>query len=198
MKKLPKDIEYIVGIDEVGRGPLAGPVTVGLVCIPVDFVFDEGITDSKKLTEKKRDAISKDLHILKKEEGIRFEILSASARDIDKKGIAVCIKDLIKKGLDDLGCDYDNTYIFLDGGLKAPEQFKHQETVIKGDSKIQVIGAASIVAKVHRDEYMTKQSQKYPEYYFEKHKGYATEVHRKSILKLGLSPLHRKTYIHFV
>lgn len=187
--------KLIVGVDEAGRGPLAGPVTVGLVKIPADFDWElvPGVRDSKKISEKKRDVIYKrvlELHVQKK---LSYVVKSVSAKSIDDKGISPAIRRSIAAGVSDLECDPTDTYIKLDGSLHAPVEFK-QETIIKGDDKEMVIGLASIMAKVTRDRYMVEQDAKYPQYGLAQHKGYGTKLHREAIAQHGFSPIHRQSY----
>ncbi len=189
-------MKYIVGVDEAGRGPLAGPVSVGLVMVPVDFDWEliPGIRDSKKLSEKKREAIYArvlELHVQNK---LSYVVKSVSAKSIDSKGIAPAIRRSIVAGLEDLECDPDHTCIKLDGSLKAPPEFIHQETIVQGDDKELVIGLASIIAKVARDRYMVEQDKKYPQYGLATHKGYGTKAHREAIARHGFSPIHRQSY----
>jgi ribonuclease HII len=213
---VPK-IKFIIGIDEVGRGPLAGPVAVCACALPyadnaknsykkflniyAGEIRKEGLInlknkDSKKLTEARR-ASWKDFL---KNTHARFAYGHMSAREIDKKGIAHCIRALIQKNLSvlllDIECAPQEALILLDGGLKAPAEFSFQKTIIKGDEKELVIGLASIFAKVTRDEYMKTISKKneFKAYDFEIHKGYGTLAHRKAIQRNGLSSLHRKTF----
>jgi len=187
--------KWIVGVDEAGRGPLAGPVTVGLVMVPADFdwALVPGVRDSKKISEKKRDVIYKrvlELHVQKK---LSYVVKSVSAASIDSKGIAPAIRRSIVAGIDDLECDPADTFIKLDGSLYAPVEF-HQATIIKGDDKEMVIGLASIMAKVTRDRYMVQQDAKYPQYGLAQHKGYGTKAHREAIAQHGFSPIHRRSY----
>lgn len=187
--------KYIVGVDEAGRGPLAGPVTVGLVKVPADFDWElvPGVRDSKKISEKKREVIYKrvlELHVAKK---LSYVVKSVSATSIDSKGIAPAIRRSIDAGIADLECDPADTFIKLDGSLKAPTQFE-QETIIKGDDKEMVIGLASIMAKVTRDRYMVEQDAKYPLYGLAQHKGYGTKAHMAAIAQHGFSPIHRRSY----
>lgn len=188
-------MNYVVGVDEAGRGPLAGPVAVGMVKIPVRFDWRsiEGVGDSKKVTPKKRKMVFQCAKELKAERKLDFVVLLGSAEEIDEKGIAVVIRGLVEKGLKKLKADPEEVFVRLDGALRAPSQFE-QETIIKGDQKELVIGLASICAKETRDEYMLKISSQFPEYEFEVHKGYGTKVHRQLILKKGLSPEHRISY----
>lgn len=193
---MTKKPEYIVGIDEVGRGPMAGPVTICVFLIhrknlrEIDFA-----DDSKKLTKKKREAIFKKLKSLKKKEKCNYVIVSKSSKMINKHGISFCIKDSITTGLKKLNINPLFAEIKLDGLLYAPQEYIYQETITKGDSKEKVIGAASIVAKVTRDRYMERQAEKYPEYGFDSHKGYGTKKHRDAIVKNGLLPLHRDLWV---
>lgn len=186
---------YLIGIDEAGRGPLAGIVSVGIVKVPDDFDWKliEGVGDSKKVTPKNREAIFRRATELKKIGKLNFVVVSPTAKEIDKKGIAVVIRNSIDKGLLKLGVAPEHCFVKLDGALRAPSSFP-QETIIKGDSKELIIGLASILAKVTRDTYMCKVAKKYPEYDFEIHKGYGTKSHRQKIAKYGLSPEHRVSY----
>ncbi len=189
----------VVGIDEVGRGALAGPVCIGIFIINEEHtaaIRDNApcaITDSKQVTEKRRDALFAYFLKCKKEKLCDFVILSVTAEKIDRYGISVCIKEMIEKGLGKLALDLKTTHILLDGGLKAPVEYT-QQTIIKGDVTEFAISCASIVAKVYRDEYMKKQSELYPLYGFENHVGYGTLAHRKAIQKVGPCVLHRRTF----
>lgn len=213
MQKLQKTkkngYKYIIGIDEVGRGPVAGPVAVCASLInfgmsrsdsqKIRKIFNDkklpALRDSKKLSEKGRDSWF-DFVINNK---IEFSLSYASAKEIDKKGIAVCIRALIKKNLESLktkvNFKYEEVLVLLDGGLKAPEEYINQETIIKGDDKEPIISFASIYAKVSRDRLMTKLSKKFPEYLFEKHKGYGTKNHMEAIKAFGVSKHHRASFL---
>ena len=181
-------LTYIAGIDEAGRGPLAGPVTVGAVILKSDS-FIEGINDSKKISETKREKLY---------EKITKEALAWSVGIVDQKEIdEINILNATKKALT----------IALEGLKIKPERLlvdalEHIDTkgipytsIIKGDAKIYSIGAASIIAKVTRDRIMRKYDEQYPEYGFGKHKGYGTSAHIEAIKKYGPCPLHRKTFI---
>jgi ribonuclease HII len=221
IKKAPKSEPlWLIGIDEVGRGPVAGPVTMCAFGIKVDrfggiskksdSIFRKlienkylniKINDSKKIKQKDREVID---NILRKEtkDIYKFLIKSKSAKDIDKIGIAVCIRKIIESLLKDFIKSLDikeaDVFVLLDGGLKAPFQFINQETHIKGDAKFAVISCASILAKAYRDEYMRSLSKKdkgLAKYGFEIHKGYGTKKHLESIKKNGLSLHHRKTFL---
>ncbi|MFM2424103.1 MAG: ribonuclease ribonuclease [Candidatus Parcubacteria bacterium] len=194
---------YLIGIDEAGRGPLAGPVAVGMVCIPRDFdwMLLPGVGDSKKVSVKNRERIYIQAMQLAKVEKLFCTVEMASAKAIDKRGIAVMIRECIDKGLRTLAAqndctDWNTVTVKLDGSLKAPDYCVDQETIIKGDSKEKVIGLASILAKVTRDAYMTKLASRpaFLPYQFARHKGYGTAVHRRLIAEYGLSPEHRVSY----
>ena len=195
--------KWLVGIDEAGRGPLAGPVSVGLVLIPANFDWNliPGVGDSKQLSEKKREDIFKRAQVLQKEGKLQYVVEMVTAPKIDSDGISVCIKKSIAKGLKKLtstrSClELDEVMVKLDGSLKAPTEYVYQETIIKGDSKERVIGLASIMAKVTRDRYMVKvaSQSEFLVYDFARHKGYGTKAHREAIAQNGLSTLHRASY----
>jgi ribonuclease HII len=207
-------IKYIVGIDEAGRGPLAGPVALGAFLIENKKINStklkkmfKGARDSKKMTEKKRGEIFEKINEKINEEikkynskpknshPLRYIVGFGSAKIIDKKGISWAIKNCIKKCLIKLVVTPKDTLVLLDGGIKAPAEFVHQKTIIGGDDKEIVISLASICAKVSRDARMIKLSKKYPLYGLEKHKGYGTVSHRKAIKKHGPSLLHRRTFL---
>ncbi len=190
-------MKYLVGIDEVGRGPLAGPVALCACKVPADFdmTYFAGIKDSKKLSEKKREEWFAKISALKAAGELDFAYVEIAALEIDTIGIAEAIKKAVGMVLEELKLDPMVTKIFLDGSLHAPKHFPNQETIIKGDEKIPVISAASIIAKVTRDRYMEGQAVLYPAYGFEKHKGYGTAGHCKAIKKHGLSPIHRRSFV---
>ena len=200
---------YVIGIDEAGRGPLAGPVSVGVACVPVGFNWDlvPGVNDSKKLTEKKREVIYKQAQQLKKEGKLDFVVCMISASQIDKNGIVPSIQKAMNQALQKIEkskleknprgpLGLKEVLVKLDGGLKAPKEYVHQETIIKGDAKEKVIGLASIMAKVTRDLYMIKKGTDvaFEPYDFAVHKGYGTLKHREYIAKYGLSTMHRVTF----
>jgi ribonuclease HII len=165
------------------------------VVVPVDFDWEiiSGVGDSKKVAPQNREAIFRQAQKLKKEGKLDFVVIMGSAKEIDKKGIAVVIKSSIEKAIQKLELHSDECFIKLDGALRAPSGFA-QETIIKGDSKELVIGLASILAKVTRDTYMEKISHTYAVYDFATHKGYGTKSHCAKIVQHGLSPHHRVSY----
>jgi ribonuclease HII len=187
--------KWIIGIDEAGRGPLAGPVSVGVVKIPVDFDWRliEGVDDSKKISSTKREALYKRAQELRHHNQLDFAVAMVGSSVIDEKGIMFAIKTAMSRCLKRLDLDEEECFIKLDGSLYAPSQFK-QETIIKGDSLEPVIGLASIAAKVTRDKYMTRIARQYFQYGFEVHKGYGTKSHREAIFKKGKCPIHRVSY----
>ncbi len=198
--KYPKGTKYVIGIDEVGRGPLAGPVTLCAFLVPVSKLAKvnrklSGITDSKKLTRKKREMFEKLIKEVASQEDIKYAIASVSAQVIDSKGISFGIRNAISRTLKKLSVDPLTSYVYLDGSLHAPISFA-QETIIKGDVHNWLISSASVLAKTHRDMKMRRYSKTYPEYGFDTHMGYGTKMHRENIRKYGPCDIHRKTWIH--
>ena len=189
-------ITHIIGIDEAGRGPLAGPLAIGIACIPVDFDWNTipGVGDSKKVSAKNREAIFRRAQSLKKNGILNFVVVQISTPIIDRIGITKAVSLGITRGLLKLDMNPKSVDVRLDGLLHAPEEYMHQETIIKGDAKEKVIGLASICAKVTRDRTMVRLAPKYPEYMFDVHKGYGTKVHIDAIAKCGLSTVHRRTF----
>lgn len=191
--------DYIVGIDEAGRGPLAGPVAVGAVLIHPHFdaklVLPIKNKDSKKLNPQKREIWFNKMLQWRKDGLIDFHVALVSEKIIDTQGISVAIKKGIEECLKKINAYDIDCQILLDGSLHAPREFIFQKTIIKGDEKEYPISLASIAAKVMRDRKMELLSIKYPEYAFEVHKGYGTYEHRKLIRKFGPSKIHRQSFI---
>lgn len=189
-------IDYIIGIDEAGRGPLAGPVSVGICIAPADFDFKifNNLKDSKKLSEKRRVEVLAQMKELQNLKTINFSVALVSNKMIDDKGIVFAITSAINALLNKIKIEPNKVKILLDGGLRAPDQYLNQETIIKGDEKEPVISLASIAAKVTRDLHMVKLAKDYPEYGFEIHKGYGTKKHIEMIKKNGLSIVHRRSF----
>ena len=191
--------DLVVGVDEVGRGPIAGPVTVCAFALRGKYHNEiherlDGITDSKKLSEKRRDFYADIIRQLKIEGKIELSISSVSAKKIDESGIVPSIFSALNRSVTNVTVGYKKSYIYLDGSLHAKSEF-NQEVIIKGDSKNWLIGAASVAAKVARDNQMKKLSEKYPNYGFEQHKGYGTKKHYENIEENGLCEIHRKSWI---
>jgi ribonuclease HII len=199
MDKTLKNIRYIVGIDEVGRGPIAGPVAVcSFICLPEFFNnTDIGLPlrDSKKLSASQRERWFAYLKKCKENSLCNYMVSYVSSEMIDRHGIVPAIKKALETSLLKIATEPENVFVYLDGGLKAPAQFTYQETVIKGDEIHKVISCASIIAKVSRDRVMTLHAKEYPEYGFEKHAGYGTKAHYDAIRKYGATVLHRKSFL---
>lgn len=189
---------YVIGVDEAGRGPLAGPVAVGVVCVPKNFSWNvlSGVTDSKQLSEKKREEIFSKAQKLQQKRKLDFSVSMVSASIIDRVGIVKAVNLAMRRALKKLNVNPDDCMVQLDGSLYAPEVFTYQKTIIGGDKTQKAISLASVVAKVTRDRYMKGKSAQTPfaYYNFHIHKGYGTKKHRELIKKHGLSTLHRHTY----
>jgi ribonuclease HII len=192
-----RKLKYIVGIDEVGRGPVAGPVAVCALCLQNKFNSKNfvGFKDSKKLSHIQRLKWFSKINIEKERGNITYKVSFENNKVIDEKGIVFAIKKALANSLKSLKKNPTECLVLLDGGLRAPEEYKNQKTIIKGDEKELAIALASIVAKVTRDEYMVKIANKYPDYDLEKHKGYGTKKHYQAIMANGLLPIHRRTFL---
>ena len=210
-----KQQQFEIGIDEAGRGPLAGPVAVGVVLVPVHFDWNLilGVNDSKQLKAEKREAIFCRARDLQKQNKLQYAVSMVSANIIDQRGIVSAVNLAMSRAFKKIlsssaiprepleigtrqGLVLEKVIVKLDGSLYAPAKFIHQETIIKGDAKEKVIGLASIMAKVTRDRYMKKIATRpaFAVYDFARHKGYGTKIHHEAIAKNGLSPEHRATY----
>ena len=177
----------VCGVDEAGRGPLAGPVFAAAVILP-DGLENIGLNDSKKLTEKKRDA----LFDIITEKAVAWCVASADEKEIDELNILNATFLAMKRAVDGLAVRPD---LALIDGNRRPGTGIREETIVKGDAKSISIAAASILAKVSRDRYMLELDKKYPEYCFAKHKGYPTALHYEMIKKYGVSPVHRLSFL---
>ena len=197
-----KGYKTIVGLDEVGRGPLCGPVTTAAVIVNSksqikDRNFKEilkNARDSKKLSEKQREKIFK---LIQKCPNIKFTISSVGPKTIDKINISEATKKAMKNCLNKIlpKRNLKKTLILIDGNRILDKNLKiQQKAIIKGDNKNFSIALASIIAKVTRDRKMEKLSLQYPKYYFHQHKGYGTKLHKKLIKKYGPCKIHRKSY----
>ena len=182
-----KGFNIICGVDEAGRGPLAGPVYAAAVILPSDCVI-EGLNDSKKLTEKKREALFDEI----KEKALAYGIASADEKEIDEINILNATFLAMKRAIDLLSVRPD--LALIDGNQK-PHTDIEEVTVIKGDAKCADIAAASILAKVSRDRYMLEMAEKYPEYHFEQHKGYGTKLHYAALREYGPCEIHRPSFL---
>ena len=185
-KHLEDGKKYIAGVDEVGRGPLAGPVVCASVIMPLDDII-EGVDDSKKITEKKREKLFEVI----KEKAIAYSICEISQEEIDRINILNAVKKCMTMAVETLSVKPDITLVDgVDTNLNL-----NAEYIVKGDSKSYTIGCASILAKVYRDNLMKEYAKEFPEYAFEKHKGYGTKVHIEKIKEIGPCKLHRRTFI---
>ncbi len=180
--------KVVCGIDEAGRGPLAGPVHAAAVILPMGLEI-EGLNDSKKLTEKKREQ----LFDIICEKAIDYSIGVATEKEIDEINILNATFLAMHRAVEGLKIKPD--YALIDGNQYPKIPFVTEETVVKGDAKSMSIAAASILAKVSRDRFMLEKAKEYPEYCFEKHKGYGTKVHYEAIKEFGPSPIHRMTFL---
>ncbi len=195
---------YIIGIDEVGRGPLAGPVTLCACAIAErhmrNIFKDEqlffGIADSKKLSPAKREFFFERAKKLRNGGYFFYAVLHVSAGVIDKRGISLAVRLGIQRCLVKLGISPAQCRIMLDGSLSAPVEYTWQKTIIGGDATVPIISLASVIAKVTRDRKMVRLAERFPSYGFEIHKGYGTKIHQKALRKKGISALHRRTFVH--
>lgn len=180
--------KIIIGVDEVGRGPLAGPVVSAAVCLDPDVKID-GINDSKKLTPLERETLYKIIT----EKSIAWSIELCTHKEIDKLNILQASLLSMKKAIDKIQRKWD--LVCIDGNQLIPGLEKEkQKTIVGGDAKSASIAAASIIAKVTRDRMMDEYHEKYPVYEFNQNKGYATDIHRKAIEENGLCEIHRRTF----
>lgn len=186
-EKYQQGFKVVCGIDEAGRGPLAGPVYAAAVILKKGQTI-EGVNDSKKLSEKKREALYNKII----DECLAYAIGVADEKEIDEINILQATFLAMKRAVDGLSIKPDCALV---DGNQIPPLDCSVTTVIKGDSKSESIAAASILAKVARDRYMLEMAQKYPQYCFEKHKGYGTKRHYEMIEKYGICDIHRKSFL---
>lgn len=182
-----KGVEIICGVDEAGRGPLAGPVCAAAVILPRGLEIP-GLNDSKKLTDKKR----RELMPLIKEQALAYAIAFATHEEIDEINILQATFLAMERALAQLNIRPD---LALIDGNRQKDFGINVETVVKGDSRSANIAAASVLAKVTRDDYMEAMALEYPGYGFEIHKGYGTKAHYEALRNLGPSPIHRRTFL---
>ena len=180
--------KHICGVDEAGRGPLAGPVCAAAVILPQDIQI-EGLNDSKKLSEKKREA----LYDIIKEKAVAYSIAFGTLQEIEELNILEATYLAMNRAIEGLPVKAD--FALIDGN-RVPKGIPVEcETIVKGDAKSASIAAASILAKVTRDRLLEEYDREYPEYNFKKHKGYGTKEHTDLILKYGPSPIHRMSFL---
>lgn len=179
--------KYICGVDEAGRGPLAGPVFAAAVILPWDYEID-GVNDSKKLSEKKREKLFDEII----EYALAYSIQSRDNFVIDEINILAATMQTMKNAVEDLSITPDIVYV---DGNRIPQLSVPTEYVIHGDAVSASIAAASILAKVSRDRFMYEMDKKYPEYGFAKHKGYGTKLHYEKLREFGPCEIHRMTFL---
>ena len=184
---LAKGYKSVCGVDEAGRGPLAGPVCAAAFILPEGVIID-GVNDSKKLSEKKRES----LFDVIREQALSYSIAYATVDEIEEINILNATMLAMRRAIDGLEIKAD--YAMIDGN-KIPPLDIDAECIVKGDAKSMLIACASILAKVSRDRLLYKYAEEYPMYGFDKHKGYGTKVHREAILKYGPCPYHRKSFL---
>ena len=184
---LAKGYKSVCGVDEAGRGPLAGPVCAAAVILPEGVIID-GVNDSKKLSEKKRES----LFDVIREQALSYSIAYATVDEIEEINILNATMLAMRRAID--GRDIKADYAMIDGN-KIPPLDIDAECIVKGDAKSMSIACASILAKVSRDRLLYKYAEEYPMYGFDKHKGYGTKVHREAILKYGPCPYHRQSFL---
>ena len=185
---LEKGYRYIAGVDEVGRGPLAGPVVCAAVIMPLgENEIIDGVDDSKKLSEKKRQKLSEEI----KAKAVCYSIFEVSEKEIDEINILEATKKGMREAL--LALEIQPDMVLTDGNMTIDVPFP-QKSIVHGDALSYSIGVASIVAKVYRDNLMDEYAKIYPEYAFEKNKGYGTAAHIAAIKEVGLCPIHRRTF----
>lgn len=178
---------FIAGVDEAGRGPLAGPVCAAAVILP-EGVIIEGVNDSKKLSPKKRDALFEKI----KECAVSYAVCFEEPQVIDEINIRQATSKAMHRAVSTLSASPD--FVLIDGNDNIPFDLPY-EYIIKGDARSQSIAAASILAKVSRDRLMVELSKEFPQYGFEKHKGYGTKAHIEAIRRFGVSKVHRKSFM---
>ncbi|KZN65182.1 ribonuclease HII [Pseudoalteromonas luteoviolacea CPMOR-1] len=180
------NVNHIAGVDEVGRGPLVGDVvTAAVILDPAKPI--EGLTDSKKLSEKKRNALAEEI----KEKALCYCIARASVEEIDELNILHATMLAMKRAVEGLSIPAE--FVFIDGN-RVPDIAVPAQAVVKGDSLVAEISAASILAKVTRDNEMIELDAQYPEFGFAGHKGYPTKAHFEALAQHGITPYHRKSF----
>ncbi|PIR82127.1 ribonuclease HII [Candidatus Kaiserbacteria bacterium CG10_big_fil_rev_8_21_14_0_10_59_10] len=189
-------MKFLIGIDEAGRGPLAGPVAVAAVMVPKYFDWRqvEGARDSKQMSQQARERVYRRMRALERLGALRTAVSFSPASVIDSHGIAHAIRSALEQSMAKLNADPAECDVRLDGLLSAPAQFGVQRTIVGGDDSEPVISLASIAAKVRRDRFMVRLARAHPAYGFEQHKGYGTVMHREAIRREGFCSEHRTTF----
>ena len=191
-------MRFMLGVDEAGRGPLAGPVAIGVVAVSERFIITlefPGLADSKQLTLLAREKLFRQMRERMRSGDIQFCVRSISAERIDRWGLSRARALATARAPRSLAPEPDGVSIYLDGLLKAPPEYD-QQTIIGGDEAVPIIALASIAAKVMRDRLMTRLAKQFPKYGFEIHKGYGTQAHYRALKKYGLCAIHRRSFIH--
>ncbi len=192
--------DYLVGIDEVGRGPLAGPLCVGAFLVerkklPVTLKALRGIHDSKQLSSAERERWLSKIETLAESGSCRFSTTFVHSSSIDQQGMAKALHLAVARVLFNLAVHPAKCFVLLDGTLRAPAVFQLQESIIDGDENEPLIATASVIAKVRRDRHMVGLAKRFPEYGFEEHKGYGTRKHYEALQEYGVSEVHRKSFL---
>lgn len=188
---------WVIGVDEVGRGALAGPLVVAAVAAPAHskwLIANSKLPDSKQLTSSRREDAVK---IFRIQPELHCAIVAVSHRAIDRFGMTnagkMAVRRVLQKMSHSLSAIRHSPLLLLDGGLSAPQEYR-QLTVIRGDEQLPIIAAASIIAKVHRDRHMRRQHRRFPQYGFDAHVGYGTRTHYRALRRFGPSPIHRLSF----
>lgn len=187
-EEIENGAEYVCGVDEAGRGPLAGPVFAAAVILPEGLII-EGVNDSKKLSEKRREVLFDVIC----EKALAYSIATIDEATIDEINILQATYCAMTDAVN--GLDIKPSVALIDGNRIPPQMEIKSQCIVKGDAQSMSIACASILAKVSRDRFMLKLAELYPEYEFEKHKGYGTALHVEKIKEFGASPVHRKTFL---
>ncbi|MFO0862420.1 MAG: ribonuclease HII [Candidatus Saccharibacteria bacterium] len=186
-QKLYKEgVLLVAGIDEVGRGALAGPLVAGCVILPLDHRL--GLADSKLISAKKRTSIAEQI----RSSAVGFGLGWVSNTEIDEFGLAWCLQEAYLRALENMHLEV--SHIILDGSVDYLKEFEICQTMVKADQKVNCVAAASILAKVARDNYMQSLCEQYPEYCYDTNVGYGTKAHREALSKHGLTDIHRKSF----
>lgn len=178
----------ICGVDEAGRGPLAGPVFAAAVILPEGLIID-GVNDSKKISEKKREALFDEIC----EKALAYNIAAVDEKTIDEINILQATFKAMTDAVN--GLDITPDFVMIDGNAVPPQMEVTASAYVKGDARSESIACASILAKVSRDRYMRLLAEKYPQYGLEKHKGYGTAAHIAAIREYGVTPIHRRSFL---